>query len=109
MADAYNVGFAPHCPLGPVALAACLAVDFVSPNAVLQEHAVGLHYNAGIEPTAYIKNKDVFNLDKGFVTAPDRPGLGIEIDREAVIDASQQTHDWKPPSWRHSDGSVAEW
>lgn len=109
MADAYNVGFAPHCPLGPVALAACLAVDFVSPNAVLQEHAVGLHYNAGIEPTAYIKNKDVFNLDQGFVTAPDRPGLGIEIDREAVIAASKQTHDWKPPSWRHSDGTIAEW
>lgn len=109
MADAYGVGFAPHCPLGPVALASCLAVDFVSPNAVLQEHAVGLHYNQGIEPTAYITNKDVFDLDQGYVAAPDRPGLGVEIDREAVIAASQQTHDWKPPSWRHRDGTIAEW
>lgn len=109
MADAYNVGLAPHCPLGPVALASCLAVDFVSPNAVLQEHSVGIHYNAGIEPTAYLNNKDVFSLHEGFVRAPDRPGLGVEIDRQAVIDASQQAHDWKPPIWRHGDGAIAEW
>lgn len=37
MAEAYDVALAPHCPLGPVALASCLAVDFVSYNAVLQE------------------------------------------------------------------------
>jgi len=109
MADAYGVGFAPHCPLGPVALAACLAVDFVSPNAVLQEHAIGIHYNQGIDPTAYLKNKDAFDLDDGYINAPDRPGLGVQIDRDAVIEASKQTHDWKSPRWRHRDGSVAEW
>jgi len=109
LADTYGVSFAPHCPLGPVALASCLAVDFVSPNAVLQEHSVGMHYNDGVEPTAYITNKDVFDLDKGFVLAPDRPGLGVEIDREAVIEASKTAHDWKSPLWRHGDGSVAEW
>lgn len=109
MADAYGVGFAPHCPLGPVALASCLAVDFVSPNAVLQEHSVGMHYNEGVEPTAYLTNKDVFDLDNGFVLAPDRPGLGVEIDRDAVIEASKIDHDWKSPLWRHGDGSIAEW
>lgn len=109
MADAYGVGFAPHCPLGPVALAACLAVDFVTPNAVLQEHAIGIHYNDGIDPTAYLTNKDVFDLDHGHIKVPDRPGLGIDIDREAVIEASRRTHDWKSPTWRHDDGSVAEW
>lgn len=109
MADAYGVGFAPHCPLGPVALAACLAVDFVSPNAVLQEHAVGIHYNRGTDPTAYLTNKGVFDLEDGCINAPDRPGLGVEIDRDAVVAASQQPHDWKPPSWRHGDGTVAEW
>lgn len=109
MAEAYGVGFAPHCPLGPVALAACLAVDFVVPNAVLQEHAIGIHYNDGIDPTAYLTNKDVFDLDHGHIKAPDRPGLGVEIDRQAVIDASKNAHDWKSPTWRHDDNSVAEW
>ena len=37
MAEAYDVALAPHCPLGPIALAACLHVDFVSRNAVFQE------------------------------------------------------------------------
>ncbi len=29
MAEAYDVALAPHCPLGPIALAACLQVDAV--------------------------------------------------------------------------------
>ena len=36
MAEAFDVGFAPHCPLGPLALASCLHVDFVARNAVFQ-------------------------------------------------------------------------
>ena len=35
MAEAYDVALAPHCPLGPVALAACLQVDAVSYNAFI--------------------------------------------------------------------------
>ncbi|MCK8383893.1 D-galactonate dehydratase, partial [Erwinia amylovora] len=42
MAEAYDVALAPHCPLGPVALASCLAIDFVSYNAVLQEQSMGI-------------------------------------------------------------------
>lgn len=109
MADTYGVGFAPHCPLGPVALAACLAVDFVSPNAVFQEHAIGIHYNEGIEPTAYVKNKDDLLLKDGYVLPLTLPGLGVEIDREFVIEQSRIAHDWKSPRWRHDDDSVAEW
>lgn len=30
MAEAYDVAIAPHCPLGPVALASCLAIDMVN-------------------------------------------------------------------------------
>ncbi|WP_241350459.1 enolase C-terminal domain-like protein, partial [Escherichia coli] len=49
MAEAYDVTLAPHCPLGPIALAACLHIDFVSYNAVLQEQSMGIHYNKGAE------------------------------------------------------------
>ena len=44
-----DVALAPHCPLGPVALAACLQVDFVSWNAMLQEQSIGIHYNEGAD------------------------------------------------------------
>jgi len=109
MAEAYDVAFAPHCPLGPVALAACLHVDFVSHNAVLQEQSMGIHYNQGAELLDYVINKDDFRMDGGYIAALTKPGLGVEIDEERVIEASKNAPDWRNPLWRHADGSVAEW
>ena len=109
MAEAYDVAFAPHCPLGPVALAACLQVDFVAYNAVLQEQSMGIHYNRGAELLDYVINKDDFRIDAGYIHALPKPGLGVEVDEERVIHASRNPPDWHNPVWRHADGSVAEW
>lgn len=109
MAEAYDVALAPHCPLGPVALAACLQVDFVSHNAVLQEQSMGIHYNQGAELLDYVLNREDFTLVNGFISPLPKPGLGVEIDEEAVIEASKNAPDWRNPVWRHSDGSIAEW
>ena len=40
MAEAYDVPIAPHCPLGPIALAACLQVDAICYNAVIRNKAL---------------------------------------------------------------------
>jgi len=109
MAEAYDVAFAPHCPLGPVALAACLQVDFVAYNAMLQEQSMGIHYNRGAELLDYVINKDDFRIEGGYMNAPPGPGLGVEIDEERVVHASLNPPDWHNPVWRHADGSVAEW
>ncbi|MFG6441843.1 galactonate dehydratase [Roseateles sp. LKC17W] len=109
MAEAHDVAFAPHCPLGPVALASCLAVDFVSHNAVLQEQSMGIHYNKGAELLDFVKNKDDFRIEDGFINPLRKPGLGVEIDEERVIEAAKNPPDWRNPVWRHADGSVAEW
>ena len=109
MAEAYDVAFAPHCPLGPVALAACLQVDFVAYNAVLQEQSMGIHYNRDAELLDYVINKDDFRIDAGSIHALPRPGLGVEVDEERVIHASRHAPDWHNPVWRHADGRVAEW
>ncbi len=109
MAEAYDVAFAPHCPLGPVALAACLQIDFVAHNAVLQEQSMGIHYNRGAELLDYVVNKDDFRIDQGYIHALPRPGLGVEIDEARVIAASRDAPDWRNPIWRHADGSIAEW
>jgi galactonate dehydratase len=109
MAEAHDVALAPHCPLGPVALASCLAVDFVSHNAVLQEQSMGIHYNKGAELLDYVKNRDDFMVTDGYFKPLPRPGLGVEIDEERVIEASLEASDWRNPLWRHADGSVAEW
>ena len=109
MAEAYDIALAPHCPLGPIALASCLHLDFVSRNAVLQEQSMGIHYNQGGEVNDYIKNKDVFKFDQGHIHAMKGPGLGVEIDEEVVIERSKNAPDWHNPVWRHADGAVAEW
>ena len=109
MAEAYDITLAPHCPLGPVALASCLAVDFVSYNAVLQEQSMGIHYNKGGELLDYVINKDDFKIVDGFCNPLPKPGLGVEVDEERVIAASKNAPDWRNPVWRHADGSVAEW
>jgi galactonate dehydratase len=109
MAEAHDVALAPHCPLGPVALASCLHVDFVAHNAVLQEQSMGIHYNQGADLLDYVKNKDDFRLSSGWIRPLTKPGLGVEIDEERVVEASRAAPDWRNPVWRHADGSIAEW
>jgi len=109
MAEAYDIALAPHCPLGPVALAACLQVDFVSYNAVLQEQSMGIHYNRGGELLDYVVNKEDFKITDGYINPLPKPGLGVIVDEARVIEASKNAPDWRNPVWRHADGSVAEW
>lgn len=109
MAEAYDVALAPHCPLGPIALAACLHIDFVNWNATLQEQSMGIHYNQGAELLDYVHNKADFALEGGYIRPPRLPGLGVDIDEALVIERSRSAPDWRNPVWRHADGSVAEW
>ena len=109
MAEAYDIGLAPHCPLGPLALASCLHVDFVSRNAVLQEQSMGIHYNQGAELMDYVLNKEDFQFHDGYMLPPKKPGLGVEVNEELVIERSKTAPDWRNPVWRHADGAVAEW
>jgi len=109
MAEAYDVAVAPHCPLGPIALAACLQLDAVSYNCFIQEQSLGIHYNAANDLLDYAANKDVFRYEDGYVTIPDGPGLGVEIDEAYVKERAKEGHRWRNPIWRHKDGSFAEW
>ncbi len=109
MAEAYDVALAPHCPLGPIALASCLNVDAVSYNAVIQEQSMGIHYNVGKSVLDYVKNKEDFTFTDGYVALPHLPGLGVEINKGLVIEENRTPHNWKNPVWRHADGSIAEW
>lgn len=109
MAEAYDIALAPHCPLGPIALASCLQVDAVSYNAFIQEQSLNIHYNQGNDILDYIKNPEVFDFKDGYVKIPQGPGLGIEVDEDYVIERSKTGHNWRNPIWRHADGSLAEW
>lgn len=108
-AEAYDIALAPHCPLGPIALAACLQVDAVCHNAFIQEQSLGIHYNQGGDLTDYTLPGHGFTLTHGYLQIPNGPGLGIEVDEARVIEAAKTGHRWRAPVWRHADGSIAEW
>jgi len=98
MAEAANIALAPHCPLGPVALAACLQVAACTPNFLCQEHVtLGDDYL-----------KDPFTLEDGYIPVPTAPGLGIELDDDKV-ESGRFDGDWNTPTFEHEDGSFAEW
>lgn len=109
MAEAYDVAVAPHCPLGPIALAACLQLDACTPNAFIQEQSLGIHYNVGNDLLDYLADPSVFAYKDGFVDIPNKPGLGIEVNEEKVREMAKVGHSWKNPVWRQEDGTIAEW
>lgn len=66
MAETYDVALAPHCPLGPIALAACIQVDAVCANFAIQEMSLGIHYNVGgADLKSYTKNPEIWDVDSG--------------------------------------------
>lgn len=98
MAEAYYAALAPHCPLGPIALAACLQVDACTPNFLCQEQVcLG---------EGYLKTP--FAFEAGYIPLPTGPGLGIEVDEVAV---AEKLYDggWENPRLWHEDGSLADW
>jgi len=99
MAETYYAAIAPHCPLGPIALAACLHLDAAIPNFLIQEHVT--------LGEGYLKQP--FVVKDGYIDLPTAPGLGIELDEEALRDKITEP-DWDTPRLYHKDdGSVADW
>lgn len=109
MAEAHDIALAPHCPLGPIALASCLQIDAICHNAVIQEQSLGIHYNVGKSVLDYVLNPEDFTFVDGSVSFPTKPGLGVVINKELVLEENRNPHHWKNPVWRHEDGSIAEW
>ncbi|MDR2470220.1 MAG: galactonate dehydratase [Tannerella sp.] len=109
MAEAYDISIAPHCPLGPIAFAACLHLDFNCVNAVIQETSAGIHYNVDVDLLDYVKNPEVFDFKSGYIDVFNGAGLGIEVDEEKVREMAKVGHCWKNPLWRTASGVVAEW
>jgi len=98
MAEAYYAALAPHCPLGPIALAASIQLDAAIPNFLAQEQVT--------LGEGYLKRP--FQFREGFVELPTAPGLGIELDEEALAD--KIGHDWhNREAYDPQDGAAIDW
>jgi galactonate dehydratase len=109
LAETFGAHLAPHCPLGPIALAASLQVVFATPNFLIQEQSLGIHYNREADLLSYVLDPEPFRFQDGHAVRSDRPGLGVSVDEAAVRAADRSGHAWRNPVWRHPDGSFAEW
>lgn len=99
MAEAYYVQFAPHNPQGPVSTAATAHLCMAIPNFLILEFA---RQNTFCEKAM----REGWVVNGGHLEVPDRPGLGIEIDEDALLSSPYQ------PQMRSgkfaADGSVVD-
>ncbi|HZB33191.1 MAG TPA: galactonate dehydratase [Streptosporangiaceae bacterium] len=109
LAEVWGAHVAPHCPLGPLALAASLQVAFATPNFLIQEHSIGIHYNTDADLLDYVLDPAIFQFTAGHALPPPGPGLGVQVDEAAVRRGDKSGHAWRNPIWRHDDGAFAEW
>mgnify|MGYP005812130937 CR=1 FL=1 len=109
LAETFGALLAPHCPLGPIALAACLQVAACTTNHVIQEGSFGIHYNLDADVIDYLVDTSVYTFHDGYLPIPTGPGLGIQIDEPAVREAALKWRSWRQPMWRYADGAFAEW
>ena len=114
LAEVHDVAVAPHCPNGPVSLAASLQVGFCCANVAIQEQSLGLHYNQGYEglPAAdlldYLDDPAPLTTRAGAFEWLGGPGLGIGLNAGG-INAARDDSRMPDNDWRHPDGSIAEW
>ena len=114
LAEIYDAAVAPHCPNGPISLAASLQVGACCQNVAIQEQSLGLHYNQGYaglpkgDLMDYLNDAKPLTVVEGAFQIGDAPGLGISLNAEAIV---SRATDWHLPDadWTRPDGTYAEW
>lgn len=95
---------APHNPLGPISLSACLQLDTCIPNFLAQEHPT--------IPSGHDLGKELFKepieIKDGYVDVPTKPGLGFEVNEDAVKEYQYNGY-WMNPTKTLADGYLADW
>ena len=101
MAEVYYIHIMPHCAIGPVAFSACMQVDAVVPNFLVQEQVdVGLGEGLLVEP---------WQVVDGHVELPTKPGLGFELIESEVEKTMEYSEELGGELYYENDGSVADW
>ena len=101
MAEVYYIHIMPHCAIGPVAFSACMQVDAVVPNFLVQEQVdVGLGEGLLVEP---------WEVVDGHIELPTKPGLGFELIESEVEKTMEYSEELGGELYYENDGSVADW
>lgn len=103
MAEIYDMGVAPHNPLGPVANAAALHFALATPNFLIQEDMLT------DVPWRWEVVKSQLRTENGHWLPCDTPGLGIEVDEAAAKKHPFKQEVMHPLTIRAPDGAVLDW
>jgi galactonate dehydratase len=89
MAHTYYVPFAPHCVVSPIGTMASCHVCAAVPNFLVLEW----HWIQRLELwRSFVQEGEI--IDKGFITLPERPGFGVEMNEEAARRAQVPGTPW---------------
>jgi L-alanine-DL-glutamate epimerase-like enolase superfamily enzyme len=99
--ETHYIKLAVHNPLGPVSSAACLQLNLATSNFGVQEQP----RKPGTMLTDVVPVQPEW--EDGYLLPSDRPGLGIEFDREAAKKHPFQQKEL--PKLRRLDGSYTNW
>lgn len=101
MAEVYYIHIMPHCAIGPVAFAACMQVDAVVPNFLVQEQVdEGLGEGLLAAP---------WQVVDGHIALPTQPGLGFDLIEAEAEKTIEYTEELGGEYCYENDGSVADW
>jgi len=103
MAETYDMGVAPHNPLGPVANAAALHFALATPNFLIQEDML-----ADV-PWRWDVVQSQLKTENGYWLPCDAPGLGMEVDEVAAKKHPFQQEVMHSLTIRAADGAVLDW
>jgi galactonate dehydratase len=76
----------------------------VAPSALIQEQT--LYHREGWE--RYVEDPAPLEHENGYVPLPEGPGLGVEIDEDAVRERHGENLDYSRPIYEYADGGVGD-
>lgn len=100
MAEIHNMAIAPHNAAGPVGVAASIHVMATVPNLLICEGGHNRGEGLFHTPLAF---RD------GFIELPTEPGLGVDMDEDALIALRDESHRLRGMFWHEDDGSFADY
>lgn len=103
MAEVYNIGVAPHNPLGPIANAVALHYAISTPNFLIQEDMLtDVPWRWDIVKTEIISKN-------GYWKTPTSPGLGIEINEKEAKKHPFKQEIIHSNTIRDNDNAILDW
>ncbi len=103
MAETYQMGVAPHNPLGPIANAVALHFALSTPNFLIQEDMLT------DVPWRWEVVKSSLRTESGYWLPSAAPGLGIEVDEERAKKHPFKQEVIHPLGIRARDNAILDW